>query len=392
MEERQVAAAKLIKLSTPRVVVAIPVHNEAEHIEACLNALAHQVPTFDFDVVALLNNCTDETSSIVGEAASRMPFRLHIFEYWLHHLESSAGAARQLAVRHAEILAGEDGIIFTTDADARVATNWIAANLASIAGGADAVAGMAEIDPDDAAAIPIQLHLDEEKSEDFAMLLDEIDWLLDPDPSDPWPRHTQHSGASIAVRASWVARAGGIPAVPIGEDRRFFTSLRELDARIRHSREVVVTVSGRTVGRAKGGMADTIARRMGEPDQWLDDCLEPAANHARRAELRARVREIWSGEVSAKPLARLLRLPFATVQSVLREETFGRAWSRLERASPVLRRRIVPIAQLGQETIAAREIVEDIRATGCFNEPVYRGDTVSFASAKEHEAVALPAE
>src|SRR5271154_6979383 len=94
MEERQVAAAKLIKLSTPRVVVAIPVHNEAEHIEACLNALAHQVPTFDFDVVALLNNCTDETSSIVGEAASRMPFRLHIFEYWLHHLESSAGAAR----------------------------------------------------------------------------------------------------------------------------------------------------------------------------------------------------------------------------------------------------------------------------------------------------------
>ena len=386
------AAAKLMRLSTPRVVVAIPVHNEAEYIESCLNALARQVRAPDFDVVALLNNCTDETSGIVGDAASRMPFRLHIFECWLNRQESNAGVARQLAVRHAEMLAGEDGIILTTDADGRVATNWIAANLAGIEGGADAVAGMAEIDAEDAAAIPIQLHLDEEKSETFSTLLDEIDWLLDPDPSDPWPRHTQHSGASIAVWAKWLVRAGGIPAVPIGEDRRFFNSLRELDARIRHSREVVVTVSGRTVGRAKGGMADTILRRMGMPDQWLDDCFESAADHARRASVRARAREIWTGKVSANPLAKSLRLPFATVRRALREETFGRAWSRLERVSPVLRRRIVSIGQLQHETVAACAIVEEIRATGCFSESVYRGDIESFASVRQPESVALPAE
>jgi hypothetical protein len=321
-----------------------------------------------------------------------MPFRLHTFQYWLNPMASNAGAARRLAVRHAAKLAGEGGIIFTTDADGRVATNWIAVNLAAIEAGADAVAGMAELDAEDAATIPIQLHLDEEKSETFGDLLDEIDWLLDPDPSDPWPRHTQHSGASIAVRANWLVRAGGIPAVPIGEDRRLFTALRELDARIRHARDAIVTVSGRTTGRAKGGMADTIARRMKEPDQWLDDCLEPAADHARRATLRARAREIWTGKISAIALAKLLRLPLTTTQFALRKASFGRAWSCLERASPVLRRRMVPIGHLERETIAARTIVEDIRAAGCFNEPVYRGDSVSFASARQPEAVAVPAE
>jgi GT2 family glycosyltransferase len=387
-----VAEAKLINFSKPRVVVAIPVHNEAEYIESCLNALARQVPSCDFDVVALLNNCTDETSAIVSAAASRMPFRLHTFQYWLNPMASNAGAARRLAVRHAAKLAGEGGIIFTTDADGRVATNWIAVNLAAIEAGADAVAGMAELDAEDAATIPIQLHLDEEKSETFGDLLDEIDWLLDPDPSDPWPRHTQHSGASIAVRANWLVRAGGIPAVPIGEDRRLFTALRELDARIRHARDAIVTVSGRTTGRAKGGMADTIARRMKEPDQWLDDCLEPAADHARRATLRARAREIWAEKIPAIGMAEALRLPLATTQSALRKASFGRAWSCLERSSPVLRRRMVPIGHLERETSAARAIVEDIRRAGCFNGPIYRADSVSFASARQPEAVAVPAE
>jgi hypothetical protein len=139
-------------------------------------------------------------------------------------------------------------------------------------------------------------------------------------------------------------------------------------------------------------MADTILRRMGMPDQWLDDCLESAADHARRAAVRARAREIWTGKVSANPLAKSLRLPFATVQRALREETFGRAWSRLERVSPVLRRRIVSIGQLQHETVAARAIVEEIRATGCFSESVHRGDIESFASVRGHEVVALPAE
>ena len=57
------------------------------------------------------------------------------------------GMARRLAVRHAQALAGPYGIILTTDADCRVSDDWIASNLAEIDAGADAVAGMAILDP-----------------------------------------------------------------------------------------------------------------------------------------------------------------------------------------------------------------------------------------------------
>jgi glycosyltransferase involved in cell wall biosynthesis len=390
-----VAAAKLKNGYGPRVIVAIPVHNESGYIEKCLGALALQEGASPFDVVALLNNCTDATSRIVDGLASRLPYRLHILEYWLDPSVRSAGLARRMAVRHAEMLAGEGGIVLTTDADGTVATDWIAANVAAIDAGSDAVAGMAELDSEGTVTIPRQLQIDEEKSETFGTLLDEIDWLLDPDEADPWPRHTQHSGASIAVRASWLARVGGIPPVPIGEDRQLFSQLRQLDARIRHSRDVVVSVSGRIVGRAKGGMADTIARRLREPDQWLDDNLEPALGRARRAMLRARARDVWSEKAWGQPssmLAKSLQLPAAIIRHAFSAATFGHAWSELERASPMLRWRAVPIGHLEQETITAGMIIEEIRTTGCFNEPISRCDIVSSASAPRPEAVAEPAE
>jgi hypothetical protein len=347
------------------VVVAIPVHNEAAHIEHCLLALARQTCARPFETVALLNNCTDETARIVRRVAPAMPYKLHVRECWIDPSMINAGVARRLATQHAASIAKRDGIILTTDADSRVASNWIAANIAEIDAGSDAVAGMAQLDDQDAASLPGHLLIDEEKSEAFGTLLDEIDWLLDPDAADPWPRHTQHSGASIAVRAGWLARAGGIPAVPLGEDRQLFAQLRRVDARIRHSRNVVVTVSGRIVGRAKGGMADTIARRMREGDKWLDDCLEPAADRVRRATLRAFMRRAWPRNPhgdSAAALAKALRLPPAIVSRAFEAATFGRAWGDLERASLVLRRRTVLAKDLERETIAARAIVDDLQA------------------------------
>ena len=104
------AAAKLKNGYGPRVIVAIPVHNESGYIEKCLGALALQEGATPFDVVALLNNCTDATSRIVDGLASRLPYRLHILEYWLDPSVRSAGLARRMAVRHAEMLAGEGGI------------------------------------------------------------------------------------------------------------------------------------------------------------------------------------------------------------------------------------------------------------------------------------------
>ncbi len=350
-----------------RIVVAIPMHNEAETIETCLAALARQDHEDPFEVVALLNNCDDDTARIARGLVSSLPYDLHILECWLDPAALNAGVARRMATQYALSLVGEDGIILTTDADAKVATNWIAANIASIDAGADVVAGMAVLDEHDAEALPERLLIDDAKEVAFGTLLDEIDWLLDPDAADPWPRHTQHSGASIAVRARCLALAGGVPAIPLGEDRRLFTRLHRIDARIRHATEVTVTVSGRTAGRAKGGMADTIARRLREPDQWLDEAMEPAANRARRATVRARARDIWTGRhSSAEALAHALRLPVALVRQSLKAPTFGAAWEDLERWSPVLGYRIVPVRELARQTEHARAIV---RALGAAKRP-----------------------
>jgi hypothetical protein len=349
------------------IVVAIPVHNEAETIEDCLTALARQDQGDPFEVVALLNNCEDDTARIAGGLASSLPYDLHILECWLDPTALNAGVARRMATQYALSLAGEDGIILTTDADSKVGTNWISANIAAIDAGADVVAGMAVLDDRDAGALPERLLIDDEKEVAFGTLLDEIDWLLDPDAADPWPRHTQHSGASIAVRARLLALAGGVPAIPLGEDRRLFTRLRRIDARIRHATEVTVTVSGRTVGRAKGGMADTIARRLREPDQWLDEAMEPAANRAHRAALRAHARDIWMGRRSSdEALANALRLPVALVRQSLKAPTFGAAWSDLERWSLRLGYRIVPVHELERETDHAGAI---IRALGAARHP-----------------------
>jgi hypothetical protein len=364
------------------IVVAIPVHNEAETIEDCLTALAAQSHRDPFEVVALLNNCSDDTARIAHDLASRLPYELHVQTHWLNPGDLNAGVARRMATQYALSLAGENGIILTTDADSKVATNWIAANIAAIDAGADVVAGMAVLDDRDAETLPEKLLIDDEKEEAFGTLLDEIDWLLDPDAADPWPRHTQHSGASIAVRARFLTLAGGVPAIPLGEDRRLFRRLRDVDARIRHAAEVTVTVSGRAVGRAQGGMADTIARRLREPDQWLDEAMEPAANRARRAALRACARDIWTGRhASAEALANALRLPVASVRQLLKAPTFGAAWSDLESSSPTLGYRIVPAGELGRETDHARAI---IRALGAARRPA---GTDRSAAARSPEAV-----
>ena len=361
--------------------VAIPAHNEKDHIAPCLNSLARQDFDGCLDVVAFLNNCTDGTPDIVRRLVPSLPFRLHVLERRLEPSEANAGVARKLAMEAASAISSAEGVVLTTDADSRVPPDWVSSHMAAIAEGADAVAGMVELDPQDAAALPYWLQAEEDSVQAFGTLLDEIDCLLDPDPADPWPRHIQHSGANIAVRADWLARVGGIPPIPLGEDRALFAALRRADARIRHSRAGVVTVSGRLAGRAKGGMADTIARRLAAPDEWLDDCFEPAAQRVRRARLRASLRHAWINGLDHRTEAIVgkLRVASSVAREVLGGTTFGNAWSALEKASPILSRQLVPASALEAETRRAHRIVGQLRARAEVIGREHQGDRRSFA-------------
>lgn len=346
-------------------VVAVPVKDEDERIGACLRALCAQRDAPSHRVLLFVNDTTDGTPAVLRDLLPSLSMPVHVVEHRFAPGAGSAGMARRLAMRRAAALAGAHGVLLTTDADGRVAPDWVAANLHHLRHGADAVAGRAEIDPADAALIPPRLHEDDAREVAYATLLDEITHLLDPDPADPWPRHTEHNGASIAVTAAAYHGAGGIPAVPVGEDRAFFEALRRADARIRHAPEVRVTVSGRTVGRAAGGMADTIRRRLAAPDPFLDDRLERAAAFARRMGWRRRVRVAHAAGVSrasAGALARGLGMDPAELRRLCAASRFGAVWAEVEARSPMLARVPMPVAALADETASATRVRDALRA------------------------------
>ena len=347
--------------------VAIPAHDEAERIAACLEALDAQAGAQVDHIVLLANNCSDGTAALARAVRLQSGARLHVVERRLPPHQANAGHARRLAMQHAAALAGPGGVLLTTDADGRVDPTWLAANLAALAAGADAVAGWVELDAIEWGRIPAILHQDDARECAYDALCDEIHALLDPDPADPLPRHTQHSGASIAVTAAAYARCGGVPDLASGEDRAFIAALRRVDARVRHAPEVHVTVSGRIEGRSRGGMADTIRRRLDGPDPYLDDRLEPALDCARRATSRRLLRE-GGGDA----LAASLGLDPGWLRSVQATGP-GAAWQAVEAASPALRRRRVAVPDLPNQMEVAQAILAALR-------PADRSDSPAFAA------------
>ena len=354
-------------------IIAIPVKNEEARIGLCLNALNRQSSAFD-QVVLLLNNCTDGTLQVCEKFASSSS-KIKILQCELHGELASAGEARRLALEHAAQAAG-DGFILTTDADAVPGPHWVEDNLRSLARGADAVCGRAEIDPLDAPNIPEALHLDASNEHRLLSIQDEIESMVDPSAADPWPRHQEHSGASIAVRAPMLRQAGGPPRVALGEDRALIDRLRMVDAKIRHA-EIVVRVSGRLDGRADGGMASTIKRRMQRPDVFTDDRLEPTVDAYRRALAKARLRAVMRSPRDAagltQRLAEDLLIGERVMQLIGRAKYFGVAWAEVQRASPVLQRRPLRFANLDREIRQALTLCdrlrEELEASRVFGQP-----------------------
>ncbi len=313
-------------------------------------------------VLLLLNNCTDQTDTAARALAVTLPYKLHIKCQTFPSPVATAGYARRMVMQHAAELAGPAGILLTSDADAVVAHNWIERNLLALSAGADLVCGRVAIDPAEAALIPSHLHADDALECELANLIDQIAASHDPDPADPWPRHNEAAGASLAVTVAAFKRSGGIPPVDAGEDRAFVKVLTRIDARIRHDPTVRVTVSGRIHGRASGGMADTIRRRMRQQDEYVDDSLEPAIDAYRRIDFRRRVRSAWheqaAGCAPAKELAADLGIPGPMFQHLVSRRFFGASWAEIEAHSPLLLRRRVRFTDLPGQIAYARQLLE----------------------------------
>jgi hypothetical protein len=254
-----------------------------------------------------------------------------------------------------------DGVILSTDADSQVAPNWIAENLAAFEAGAEAVLGRIDLDGE-GKSLPDALHRRGELEDTYEGLLTELSWLLDPLEHNPWPHHATISGASLGITRTAYCRVGRLPLVRLGEDKALIGLLSRQDGRIRYCPSVHVITSGRTNGRAPGGVADTLRIRSGEPEAYCDEALEPCRIAFARAHWRGRLRRMHGagGLALDQEWARELRIS-AHVEAILKARAFGAAWSIIEDRSPLFARQLLRPAELPKQISIARRPLARLR-------------------------------
>jgi hypothetical protein len=108
----------------------------------------------------------------------------------------------------------------------------------------------------------------------YAKLVDRLAYLVNPVPHDPWPRHSDHTGASLAVRCRVYSAVGGMPPMPFREDLAFVERVCRAGYLLRHPLDVRVTVSARLDGRAAGGMSDCLKRWVAAEHEGLPHLVE----------------------------------------------------------------------------------------------------------------------
>jgi hypothetical protein len=267
-------------MTDARFCVCVPARDEADRLPILLDALARQDVDGPIRVSILINNTVDDSVAAVARAQAAWGERLHL-AVACHDLppeRAHAGTARRLAMEAGLARIDPDrGVLISTDADTRPPSDWISAMLRAIDAGLDIVGGRIVVD--DAEPLAADMDAMQIKLDRYWACVRAIEDDIDPCRWDPAPRHGDHTGASLAILAPLYRAAGGVPAIPAGEDSALVEAAVAAGGRLGHPMSVWTRVSARTIGRATGGMADhmqALSDRVarGEPtflpsfDQW----------------------------------------------------------------------------------------------------------------------------
>ncbi|MEM7566228.1 MAG: glycosyltransferase family A protein [Pseudomonadota bacterium] len=255
--------------------VAVPAHDEAARLPRLVRALDAQGRRVRLTV--LFNNCTDASAAVLKRALADAPnVAGRAIIMTLPSPFANAGCARRLALDAARNRAIADGVpverlaLLTTDADAEPAPDWIAANLDALDAGADLVGGRISAFADEEARLGADVRARARRLATLQDRLTRIECAVDPVAHDPWPRHHDTLGASLAIRGAMYARIGGAPVRAASEDVALAQEVRLQGGRVRRCPRVRVAVSARLTGRAQGGMAQTLS-------DWIEDAAQGRA-------------------------------------------------------------------------------------------------------------------
>jgi GT2 family glycosyltransferase len=225
--------------------LVVPVHDEEAELGRCIRALRAatlhpRLAGIEVQLVIVLDSCSDRSGD-VAEAALRGFPGARVVEC----AARSAGRARGVgaeALRRA-LPARDPGVVWlaTTDADTRVPPDWLARQLELADRGADAIAGIVEIDDWHEQPAAVRRAFTEHYRADPA-----------------GTGHAHVHGANLGVRAAALTRAGGMPAVALAEDHRLVERLVASGVSVVRTTDVRVRTSARREGRAEGGFSDLL--------------------------------------------------------------------------------------------------------------------------------------
>lgn len=215
------------------IVVVIPVHDEAELLDACLAGVEAAIRTIG-DAVArvgvwvVLDDCTDDSALI----AARHDVRTISVNARAVGVARAAGVSAALA-EFADIHPSRLWIAHT-DADSVVQPHWLTVQQDLAAAGADVMVGTVRPDFRD---------------------------LSEAQTAAWWAKYTPGvanghvHGANLGVRADALLAAGGFAPVGEHEDVMLVDVLRARGVRVEASDAAWVLTSGRQTGRTSGGYA-----------------------------------------------------------------------------------------------------------------------------------------
>ncbi len=329
--------------------VIVPVRNEAATLELTLTALANQhdlnanpLALDRYEIILLANNCSDCSVTIARQfAQSHSRLNLHVVEKTLPIAEAYIGRVRQMLMNEAHRrlsgLGHKRGVIASTDGDSQVSPTWVSAILHEIANGADAVGGRIVLDPSGLARLHPYAKACHLREVGYRSLIAELESYLDPDSCDPFPRHYQHYGASLAVTAEMYAQAGGLPLVRSPEDVALYRALLRVNARFRHSPIVRVVTSARQTGRTQLGLANQLNEwaTMGQQPFLVESAAAIVTRLRARQQLRTLWLQILNGYQPALAHIETIAVALAVstrwlTQELSQPQTFGLLFERVE--------------------------------------------------------------
>lgn len=224
-------------MRTPdHVVVVVPAHDEEQLITAALDAIAAAAaaiaPRARTTVVVVANACTDRTADL-ARARGAAVVEADIADVGAARAAGFAWAMTQGA-------GALDRLWFaTTDADSRVPSEWLAAQLGAAAGGGDVYLGTVALEPAARASFTA--------------------WVQSYAASRDDAGHGHVHGASMGMRATAYVAAGGFRSMECDEDADLVTRLTAGGARIVWDESCPVITSSRLVARAPRGVAADLA-------------------------------------------------------------------------------------------------------------------------------------